>query len=64
MPKLFRDLVEEKGNEQTKSLYLSFRHALSITWPFVGLPNCVPACLGLVNELRECGIEMNGEIDR
>lgn len=64
VPKLFRDLSKEKNKGEIQAMFLLFKHAINITWPFVGLPNCVPASLGLVNELREYGIAVSSGIDR
>lgn len=64
VPKLFRDLAKGKTVEDTKALFESFKLALNLTWAFSGLPQCIPACLGLVGELRELGISGPGQIDR
>ncbi|KAH6999159.1 hypothetical protein BKA56DRAFT_608663 [Ilyonectria sp. MPI-CAGE-AT-0026] len=64
VPKLFRDLIENMDNGQIKTLFLSFRHAINLTWPFVGLPHCIPACLGLVNELQLRNITVTSQLDR
>ncbi|KAH7020546.1 hypothetical protein EDB80DRAFT_882584 [Ilyonectria destructans] len=64
VPKLFHDLSKEKNKEEIKAMFLSLKHAINITWPFVGLPNCIPASLGLVNELREYGITVSSEVNR
>ncbi|KAK7701848.1 hypothetical protein SLS64_009982 [Diaporthe eres] len=64
VPKLFRDLAKGKTVEDTKALFASFKLALNLTWAFSGLPQCIPACLGLVGELRELGISGPGQIDR
>lgn len=64
VPKLFRDLAKGKTAEETKALFASFKLALNLTWGFSGLPQCIPACLGLVGELRELGISGPSQIDR
>ncbi|KAK1840008.1 hypothetical protein CCHR01_17368 [Colletotrichum chrysophilum] len=53
VPKLFHDLAKVRDVEGTKILFASFKLALDLTWPFTGLPQCIPACLGLIGELRE-----------
>ncbi|KAF4843220.1 Cocaine esterase [Colletotrichum siamense] len=53
VPRLFHDLAKVRDVEGTKILFASFKLALDLTWPFTGLPQCVPACLGLIGELRE-----------
>lgn len=64
VPKLFRDLAKNKTAEETKALFASLKLALNLTWAFSGLPQCIPACLGLVGELRELGISGPSHIDR
>ncbi|KAG6367685.1 hypothetical protein INS49_001880 [Diaporthe citri] len=64
VPKLFRDLAKGKTVEDTKALFASFKLALNLTWAFSGLPQCIPACLGLVGELRELGISGPSQLDR
>lgn len=64
VPKLFHDLAKARDVDETKMLFASFKLALDLTWPFTGLPQCVPACLGLIGELRELGISMSNQIDR
>lgn len=64
VPKLFHDLAKARDVDETKVLFVSFKLALDLTWPFTGLPQCVPACLGLIGELRELGISMSNQIDR
>lgn len=64
VPRLFGDLAKGKTTEETKALFESFKLALNLTWAFSGLPQCVPACLGLVDVLRELGINGTSQIDR
>ncbi|CAI0642327.1 unnamed protein product [Colletotrichum noveboracense] len=71
VPKLFHDLAKARDVDETKMLFASFKLALDLTWPFTGLPQCVPACLGLIGELRELdadwfkkGIQTNEAIYR
>ncbi|KAJ3955695.1 hypothetical protein N0V92_007777 [Colletotrichum tropicale] len=64
LPKLFRDVTKEKDDEEVKALFATFRTALTLIWPFIGLPQCVPASLGLVGEMRERDIFMTDQMDR
>lgn len=52
-----RDVTKDKPAEDVRALFLVVREAITIAVPFVGLPNCMPACFGLVNELKQLGIE-------
>ncbi|KAE9576909.1 hypothetical protein CGMCC3_g7101 [Colletotrichum fructicola] len=64
LPKLFRDFTTDKDDEEVKALFATFRTALTLIWPFIGLPQCVPASLGLVGEMRERDIFMTDQMDR
>ncbi|GES58478.1 hypothetical protein SAPIO_CDS4965 [Aspergillus terreus] len=64
VPKLFHDLAADRGSEDTRKLFHTFKQAITITWAFIGLPHCIPACLGLVNEMRDRGITIGAGLDR
>jgi len=64
VPKIFRDLVEGKSTAEKRDTFLSIKRAMNLTWPFVGLPNSMPACLGLIDELRRDNITVLSEVDR
>jgi hypothetical protein len=51
VPKLFRDIVHDNDPSiSPETLYNSIRQALTIVFPFVGLPHVVPALMGLAAE--------------
>ena len=52
VPKLYRDIVSGKLDNDKKAIFFGMKCAMNLTWVFVGLPNCIPVCLGLINELR------------
>ena len=54
--RIFRDVAKDKSEEEVKRIFTAVREAVTLVTPFVGLPNCMPACFGLVNELKERGI--------
>jgi len=64
VPKLYRDIVSGKSNNDKKAIFFGMKRATNLTWAFVGLPNCIPACLGLINELRRDNIAVPSEVDR
>ncbi|KAF1812562.1 hypothetical protein P152DRAFT_458395 [Eremomyces bilateralis CBS 781.70] len=39
--------------EKSKVCFEQFRAVVMICWPFIGIPWCVPACLGMVNVLEK-----------
>ncbi|CAI7596262.1 unnamed protein product [Penicillium glandicola] len=55
--RLFHDVTKDKTADQVRALFPAVREAITIATPFVGLPNCMPACFGLVNELKRWNIE-------
>ncbi|KAL3481305.1 hypothetical protein BJX99DRAFT_253608 [Aspergillus californicus] len=55
--RLFRAVTEDKSDVEIGPIFAAVREAITIVVPFVGLPNCMPACFGLVSELRGRGIE-------
>ncbi|KAL2853499.1 hypothetical protein BJX68DRAFT_264967 [Aspergillus pseudodeflectus] len=54
---LFRSVTKHssEGEAEVKSRFIAVREAITLTVPFVGLPNCMPACFGLVNEIKGRG---------
>ncbi|KAL5041107.1 hypothetical protein BDW71DRAFT_201640 [Aspergillus fruticulosus] len=54
---LVKDIPEGQTAEGVRTLFPAVREAITIAMPFVGLPNCMPACFGLVKELKQRGIE-------
>ncbi|KAL2801107.1 hypothetical protein BJX66DRAFT_331292 [Aspergillus keveii] len=55
---LFRSVTKqnsEEGETDIKAQFIAIREAVTIAVPFVGLPNCMPACFGLVNEVKGRG---------
>ncbi|TVY58572.1 hypothetical protein LCER1_G000208 [Lachnellula cervina] len=55
----FREVVAKDKTTDPKKFFTIIREAIAVVYPFVGLPNCVPACFGLVGVLREMGIDVD-----
>ncbi|KAL2846459.1 hypothetical protein BJY01DRAFT_247243 [Aspergillus pseudoustus] len=53
---LFRSVTKQSSEEELKARFIAVREAVTIAVPFVGLPNTMPACFGLVNDLKGRGI--------
>ncbi|KAL2832197.1 hypothetical protein BJY01DRAFT_254016 [Aspergillus pseudoustus] len=66
-PRLFEealatlDLGSDEGVKRAREIFLRIREAIMVIWPFVGIPWCVPAGLGLVAVLQRHGIEVIGK---
>ena len=54
--RLFRDVTKDKSETEVQESFTVIREAVTLAVPFAGLPTCMPACFGLVNELRGRGI--------
>jgi hypothetical protein len=55
----FQDLIANEKSVDPREVFKIIREAIAVAYPFIGLPNCVPACFGLVGVLRELGIDIN-----
>lgn len=54
------DHTTPTGWEKARGIYLRIREAIMVIWPFVGIPWCVPAGLGLVAVLQRHKMEAIG----
>ena len=55
----FRDLIAKENSGDPREIFKVIREAIIVAYPFIGLPNCVPACFGLIGVLDELGIDIN-----
>jgi hypothetical protein len=63
VPQLFEEAISGiEDIEIIKSIYYRIRETIMVVWPFVGIPWCVPAGLGLVSVLQKKGIEDIGAL--
>lgn len=59
VPPLFLTQLEDQdggSKEEVLHLFNTFRETINIIWAFVGVPQIVPACLGLAGYLKSRGI--------
>ena len=61
IPPLFKTAVDEQlscrnelstAEEATLCLFYAVRETINIIWPFVGVPQVIPGCLGLAGYLQ------------
>ncbi|KAJ2894846.1 hypothetical protein MKZ38_007183 [Zalerion maritima] len=52
---LFHMAIKDLSPQETRNAFETFREAITVTYPFIGLPNCVPACFGIIGIVRELG---------
>ena len=59
VPLLFQASVEALDGSEASllNLFRLFRETFNIVWPFVGVPQVVPAALGLAGYLQSKGIQ-------
>ncbi|KAI1610003.1 hypothetical protein EDD36DRAFT_498796 [Exophiala viscosa] len=55
------DLTENEDKATAWAILKAVREAITVTYPFIGLPNCVPACFGVIGVMRDLGFEPDGE---
>ncbi|KIX09190.1 uncharacterized protein Z518_00269 [Rhinocladiella mackenziei CBS 650.93] len=53
--RLFDDLTLNSPPEESSQLFIRLREAVLMTFPFLGLPNCIPACYGMIGVLERKG---------
>ncbi|PVH79623.1 hypothetical protein DL98DRAFT_631100 [Cadophora sp. DSE1049] len=58
VPTLFQEWTSKKTDAETEKTFIVIREAIGLIYAFVGLPNCIPACLGLVGELHSRNIQI------
>ncbi|KAH8698728.1 hypothetical protein BGW36DRAFT_426420 [Talaromyces proteolyticus] len=55
--KFFDDVTTEYTPEKSEALFLRIREAISIIFPYVGIPQCIPACYGMIGVVQRKGQE-------
>lgn len=43
--------------EESQEAFLRIREAITIIYPFLGMPSCIPACYGLIGVVERKGQE-------
>lgn len=55
--RFFDDLSIDEEAEKSAAMFLRIREAITIVFPFLGMPKCIPACYGLIGVVRRKGEE-------
>ncbi|KAF4218738.1 hypothetical protein CNMCM8980_004503 [Aspergillus fumigatiaffinis] len=55
--RLFDHLTTALDPEESEVLFLRIREALTIVYPFLGMPCCIPACYGIIGVIQRKGPE-------
>ncbi|KAK5046574.1 hypothetical protein LTR84_007335 [Exophiala bonariae] len=53
--RFFDDLTLNATPEESEYLFLWFREAITIIFPYLGLPTCMPACYGMIGVIQRKG---------
>ncbi|KAH8597493.1 hypothetical protein B0O99DRAFT_77530 [Bisporella sp. PMI_857] len=52
---LFDHLTTDSTEEKSEEMFLRLREAITIIFPYLGLPNCMPACYGMIGVVQRKG---------
>jgi len=55
--KLFDYISEGYTPERSQEEFLRIREAITIVYPFLGMPTCIPACYGMIGVIERKGSE-------
>ncbi|KAF4962855.1 hypothetical protein FSARC_9098 [Fusarium sarcochroum] len=55
--RFFDDITFESTPEASEKLFLSTREAITIVFPYIGMPTCIPACYGMIGVVERKGRE-------
>jgi hypothetical protein len=55
--KFFDYVSEDYTPEQSQEEFLRLREAITIVYPFLGMPTCIPACYGMIGVIERKGRE-------
>lgn len=55
--RMFDDMTVNSSPEESKHMFLRLREAITIIFPYLGLPTCIPACYGMVGVVQRKGNE-------
>lgn len=56
VPHLFRDKFGGRPQDEIFQAFCKVRETLNVIWPFIGVPQIVPACLGLAGYLQSLNL--------
>ncbi|KAJ4252492.1 hypothetical protein NW762_011093 [Fusarium torreyae] len=53
--RFFDDITFDSTPEASERLFLSTREAITIVFPYIGMPTCIPACYGMIGVVERKG---------
>ncbi|OQV07295.1 hypothetical protein CLAIMM_11750 [Cladophialophora immunda] len=54
---LFDDLTVDSTPEDSQHIFLRLREAITVAFPYIGMPTCIPACYGMIGVVQRKGKE-------
>lgn len=64
VPKYFEAYTKDLDEATTTKLFIQVREAITIIFPFIGLPNTIPALLGLTPYIKRRGLKISNKPSR
>ncbi|KAJ9602188.1 hypothetical protein H2200_013308 [Cladophialophora chaetospira] len=55
--RFFDDLTADATPEESEQVFLRVREAITIIFPYLGMPTCIPACYGMIGVVQRKGKE-------
>lgn len=54
---MFDHITADLEPTESEAVFLRFREALTIVYPFLGMPSCIPACYGMIGVIQRKGAQ-------
>lgn len=51
----FDDITAASTPEESQQIFLRLREAITIIFPYLGMPTCIPACYGMIGVVQRKG---------
>jgi hypothetical protein len=55
--RFFDDITANSTPEESEHIFLRLREAITIAFPYLGMPTCIPACYGMLGVIQRKGPE-------
>lgn len=55
--RFFDDVTSNSTPAESEQLFLRLREAITIIFPYLGMPTCIPACYGMIGVIQRKGPE-------
>lgn len=57
MGRFFDDITATSDQDESQTIFLRLREAITIIFPYLGMPTCIPACYGMIGVIQRKGRE-------